>query len=482
MASQQGRFTAGFFSIYQKYFFLSFIFAIAILAASFSLTLIKSGDYQATTTIVIERPAGGGEIELLVDEARSMDYEAQLRSRPVLGKALLESGFSVSTKPGLLQRLLRKIPMIANDDLDPLTKDQELSILMAEMQKKIEVERSGVSNVIHLTVKAKDPEQAAKLVNFMTAYFIQYRREKMIEHAEARMVATEQEMKVVRAELAKKIKERTEFLDRNGWGDFEVELRSASENVARLRDSLQYLKAYQSESSSAERNISSPFYKDQKLSNRSVVEISRELALADSQYNRVSASLPQESAGVLRARLEKEMLESVLSDKLSDPRYREKITEKQLAEEQEKLSALLKQEPWHESIKASIAYFNERLLKLTEEVSQIRFLLTQWQNQPQNTFNGIQILEEALVMPRRTLLEVLPKAIVLSCVLGFLGFLILPIFLTLWNQEIRNLQNSSHIPPDDVHTLGLQLKIKTDSKLESSEQRMLIAKGEDLHE
>lgn len=425
--------------LWWKYRLPAIVFAAVLFAVGAIGSLIMSNKYEARTLIVLDHQKQiQTEWDLLIDESSFIDLEEQVLSRSVLAP-VLEEAHMVATD-GLAERLddwLGRMFSNVNND------QQKIARAISSFKKQVAVERPKHSNLLSIRVTENDPVKAADLSNAIAKSFIGYRRNEAIDRAERFVRGVQGEIKQVREELSDIIAERNQFLKQNGWDHYASELQASGKMVADLKDELRSLEVYQrglrSDTPASGLRKKNQTDHDRKTANDrpELLDIARRYADAENNFNRAASVHDGDNLGVLHAKLEKEMMEVRLKDKLNDPSSRFDMTKKQLEAAEQNLHKLLAAEPRAQILEATINYLNQRYLNLLSEKSRGSLLIAEWKHQPPEVFDNFHILEEALPSPLKSWSETLPVVLMTALSLALFALAIVPVIFSLWDTEFK---------------------------------------------
>lgn len=434
-----------YFDLWRQYRRQAILFGGILFVLSCAVTFKWLSIYKADALLVMDKKGSQNEWELLVDDVKSADYESQIRSRvvlePVLKKFHLIDLPSSQRSSSFLRKMWANVyEFVAGSQ----SEDQKLAAAIDDFQEKISIQRPRQSNILDITVKDKDPNRAAAYANAIAQSFVTYKRDEAIDRTKQFIQGIEQELETVQASVNTAIRERNEFILENGWDDYFTELKHSGAKVANLKDSIRSLEVYQASVISDNRKSGKELSKPPVMPGQtgrelSLIDVARQYVEADKQYSSVSGVYREELPGVLQARLEKEMIESVLKDKLRNPEDRNLLLQKQLNVEQQALHGLLQAQPKVQKISTVIDYSNQRLLELLDQKAKANFLLTQWQQQPADAFGELRILDHALPPPWRSRKIVFFISLMTAAILCAVGMILLPLFFSLWETEFSKL-------------------------------------------
>ncbi|MDP3920506.1 MAG: hypothetical protein Q8R76_06855 [Candidatus Omnitrophota bacterium] len=429
----------GFLSLWAEHRRPALIFAAVLFVLGSAGSLYMLTKYQAGVLVVMDKKGIHNEWELLLDDVRNVDFEQQIRSRAVLEPVLEEYKLINAPKT---KGLLGFINGVLGGKQ---TKDQKTATAIESFGTKLSIERPRQSNILRIKIKDRNPILAADYANSVAQAFLNYRREQAVSRTERLIAGIDEEMKAIREQLVAKTGERNTFFAENGWDDYMTELKTSSQKVAGLKDAMRSLDVYREEAgkdSGAQNRFEMPSFPNEGGSSQqdaSLIDVARRYVDVDRQLEHVSGSYREEHPGVLQARLEKEMLETMFKKKLKDPAERHGMLKKQLGREQENLQQLLSNEPRAQLLGQSIEYGRHRLLELMDQRAKAHFLLTQWAQQPDDSFDDLYVLDAALPPPSQSWGLMLPLVFLTAALLSGSGLVLVPIFLSFWGAELSRL-------------------------------------------
>jgi len=267
--------------------------------------------------------------------------------------------------------------------LKPATRDPEdpraLQRLLEDFRDRFHVQRLRRSNMLHVSVKANDPNQAATAANAVARSFMGYHRGEAIGEVERKITALDQEIAGIQSELDMLTLLRSEVL---------------------VDDTL-------------------------------LDELVRQLAASDTRLSQVRSRYREESPTVQQASREKDALEQILRGRILERRMQ--LQER--LEHREQPSANF-QQPAAVTLDAAIEQVTQRYRELLNQRAETHLSLTLWQ-QPSDSFGRFSILDTALPPPPKSRTVMLVLGALGALLLAGLSLLLVPLVLHQWDSRLQ---------------------------------------------
>lgn len=411
----------------------------AITIASIITVVVTAGllltppSYEATVLINFDPRQIEDQWDLMKDETRVIDFEGQVRSRAVLAPALREVGLTRQSS-GLLTRLGRD----RNDSSAEPDPDQKMVGIIKDFQPKLTVERMRQSSLLRISVKMTSPEMAAKTANAIARSFFNLKRRQFLDRAHEKLDAIEREMGGIREDLASAMNELNDFRIRNGWNDYDLELKMATDRASILKQDLSKYGIY--------KNAPAANGLDEHLP----VTVSEQSALLDQQgdvnlsqliekmnelntrYLQVRSRFKEDSPPVLQVTREKADLEKTIDEYILNRRH---SLSAQLESTQKKLEQLLTAGPKIKVLQNAVDHLEKRHQELMDQRSAIRLQINAGKEDTES-FGELRLLDRAVVPETVSAIRQSVKIWISVIASFFVSFCLLLIIFEVWNHAL----------------------------------------------